>query len=422
MTAAMPERRLATEQISGAVERVTFHNDDSAFCVLRVKTKGHRGGNDSRERRWYAVLVSIAMRKIALTLAIFGACAACQAEHLPFKYLSSLQARWDVAELVCTATILDIAPTVGLRVIEGTPVREYLVTAHVDRVFKANWTEQTITFRSFGLQSTDGIVAYIGPPLADFRSNSRYLLFLRNETAPEVVTPVFETGIRLAPQGVATRYLHLVPPGASEDKSALAAEMITAIYSEPPSQRGSGDYFGHIGQLLGGASAARLFESFYQDGDPVLRVVAAKMAFGWSHGDPIVREHASKVLREVAADSSAPEFSRADAILKLAEMDVREARPYAEAVVQEAKNMSAREFALRALVRIGTRTSEAALLSALRDSTLVNQFLATYALQRIECGTSLDEKMFRRDHEEIVAAWKSHARRPLTMLPCRAVR
>src|ERR1700687_6185368 len=41
-TAAIPERRPATEGISGVIERVTFHNDDSGFCVLRVKTKGHR--------------------------------------------------------------------------------------------------------------------------------------------------------------------------------------------------------------------------------------------------------------------------------------------------------------------------------------------------------------------------------------------
>ncbi|MGA2646683.1 MAG: hypothetical protein ABSF15_18380 [Candidatus Sulfotelmatobacter sp.] len=42
MTAAIPERQLATEQISGVIEPVTFHNEDSGFCVLRVKTKGHR--------------------------------------------------------------------------------------------------------------------------------------------------------------------------------------------------------------------------------------------------------------------------------------------------------------------------------------------------------------------------------------------
>src|SRR3982074_2266050 len=42
MNAAIPERRPATEEISGVIERVTFHNKENGFCVLRVKTKGHR--------------------------------------------------------------------------------------------------------------------------------------------------------------------------------------------------------------------------------------------------------------------------------------------------------------------------------------------------------------------------------------------
>src|SRR5436853_5835545 len=42
MNAAIPERRPVTEEISGLIERVTFHNDDSGFCVLRVKARGQR--------------------------------------------------------------------------------------------------------------------------------------------------------------------------------------------------------------------------------------------------------------------------------------------------------------------------------------------------------------------------------------------
>jgi hypothetical protein len=42
MNAAIPERRPATEEISGLIERVTFHNDESGFCVLRVKARGQR--------------------------------------------------------------------------------------------------------------------------------------------------------------------------------------------------------------------------------------------------------------------------------------------------------------------------------------------------------------------------------------------
>jgi exodeoxyribonuclease V alpha subunit len=42
MDSATPERQPSTEQMSGLIERVTFHNDDSGFCVLRVKAKGQR--------------------------------------------------------------------------------------------------------------------------------------------------------------------------------------------------------------------------------------------------------------------------------------------------------------------------------------------------------------------------------------------
>ena len=42
MNAASPERRPSTEQISGLIERVTFHSDESGFCVLRVTVKGQR--------------------------------------------------------------------------------------------------------------------------------------------------------------------------------------------------------------------------------------------------------------------------------------------------------------------------------------------------------------------------------------------
>ncbi len=37
MTAARPR-----EHISGLVERVTFHSEESGFCVLRVKVRSHR--------------------------------------------------------------------------------------------------------------------------------------------------------------------------------------------------------------------------------------------------------------------------------------------------------------------------------------------------------------------------------------------
>jgi exodeoxyribonuclease V alpha subunit len=32
----------ATEVLVGLVERVTFHNPENGFCILRVKARGHR--------------------------------------------------------------------------------------------------------------------------------------------------------------------------------------------------------------------------------------------------------------------------------------------------------------------------------------------------------------------------------------------
>lgn len=40
--AAQVQSRAPTEQISGLIERVTFHNDESGFCVLRVGVRGQR--------------------------------------------------------------------------------------------------------------------------------------------------------------------------------------------------------------------------------------------------------------------------------------------------------------------------------------------------------------------------------------------
>ena len=38
-----PQPQLTTQEVlAGPVERVTFHNDESGFCVLRIKARGHR--------------------------------------------------------------------------------------------------------------------------------------------------------------------------------------------------------------------------------------------------------------------------------------------------------------------------------------------------------------------------------------------
>jgi exodeoxyribonuclease V alpha subunit len=41
MNATVSDKAIA-EEVSGSIERVTFHNDENGFCVLRVKVRGHR--------------------------------------------------------------------------------------------------------------------------------------------------------------------------------------------------------------------------------------------------------------------------------------------------------------------------------------------------------------------------------------------
>jgi hypothetical protein len=64
MNAAIPDRRPLTEKIFGVIERVTFHNEDRGFCVLRVKTKRHRGGNRGR---WWEGRAGLARIGLAAT-------------------------------------------------------------------------------------------------------------------------------------------------------------------------------------------------------------------------------------------------------------------------------------------------------------------------------------------------------------------
>ena len=41
MNSTVSDKAIA-EEVSGLIERVTFHNDENGFCVLRVKVRGHR--------------------------------------------------------------------------------------------------------------------------------------------------------------------------------------------------------------------------------------------------------------------------------------------------------------------------------------------------------------------------------------------
>ena len=51
-----PKASTPTEVLAGLVERVTFHNDENGFCVLRVKARGQRdlGSNKAEAAKYQA--------------------------------------------------------------------------------------------------------------------------------------------------------------------------------------------------------------------------------------------------------------------------------------------------------------------------------------------------------------------------------
>jgi exodeoxyribonuclease V alpha subunit len=37
-----PQPEASQEVLAGLIERVTYHNEENGFCVLRIKARGHR--------------------------------------------------------------------------------------------------------------------------------------------------------------------------------------------------------------------------------------------------------------------------------------------------------------------------------------------------------------------------------------------
>ena len=42
LTLIQPTNTQPSEVLAGSIERVTFHNAENGFCVLRIKARGHR--------------------------------------------------------------------------------------------------------------------------------------------------------------------------------------------------------------------------------------------------------------------------------------------------------------------------------------------------------------------------------------------
>lgn len=132
---------------------------------------------------------------ITLGLAVLlfpGPCVAA-GDDPPVAYLGFDQ-RLNYSDLVCSATIIDTWRTGGTLPLDSSVTAENVARADVESVFKGKLTSATITFRWYSWPAGPGGYVYAGPPLADLRSERRYLLFLRSDgsTGWRVTVPMYQ--------------------------------------------------------------------------------------------------------------------------------------------------------------------------------------------------------------------------------------
>jgi hypothetical protein len=233
-------------------------------------------------------------------------------EVSPTKYLPSIRGREHYSNIVCAATIVKTYSTGIVIQLEGEErsrltASTWIALARVDRIFKGVLGSQVIHFKYYGLgpRTND----YFGPVVADFRSGSRYILFLRGQGSALIVTvPFYQTEIEVASQ----------PPQFAESKPdlALARELIFGIESEPKTigRLAASHYFSWVEELIGRQSVP-LVEPFLSSGDRLLRYDAA-----WWLSFREVNTKVTNELKNAMQDESVDESERSAARDRLRDM------------------------------------------------------------------------------------------------------
>jgi hypothetical protein len=178
----------------------------------------------------------VMMRSVGLTLLVVAMLSPQACAQLPWTFPGDFRDRLRMSELVVSGTILGTAKA-GVRTVDGAKAVAHVASIRVDRVFQGKAPARQLRFSWFSLymrvEKGHGF-AYSGPPLADFRSGKRYLLFLKRAGSGwQVAMPVFAIEEELA---------GAPPRGAAEDLSrattkehyrALAEELEDAALAQP---------------------------------------------------------------------------------------------------------------------------------------------------------------------------------------------
>jgi hypothetical protein len=177
----------------------------------------------------------------------------------PWVYPGDFNDRVRGADLVVSGTTRSTVPQ-RTRVVDGVEVMVNEATIQIDRVFKGQVAQRDVKFAWFSPApvSGSGGVIYSGPPLADFRQNRRYLVFLRSDATSYVVTmPIYQLEVQLAPASPAKMSNVSPLPKEIQDRE-MAQELETAALSVPPPRPGvTGEaalYFPYVVDLIGGCA------------------------------------------------------------------------------------------------------------------------------------------------------------------------
>ena len=101
--APAPSSDTPTEHLTGSVERVTFHSDDTGFCVLRVKARGYRN------------LVTVVGTAATITPGEFIECQGCWVTHKNY----GLQFQTTHLHVVPPSTLEGIEKYLGSGMVKG---------------------------------------------------------------------------------------------------------------------------------------------------------------------------------------------------------------------------------------------------------------------------------------------------------------
>jgi hypothetical protein len=257
-------------------------------------------------------------RLVAVMLALLPI--GCTAATL--RYLPTIQQRWDVSDLVCTAVVSTPIPTGVTKRIDNRDRDQLSVEAHIERCLKGKRPKaQTIKVLGYTVYAArdlgDQGFLYAGPPTG-FVREGRNLIFLRRTDAPhqfEMAVPIYETAIHLADN----RPYYPDDNSSAGTRFALTQEFESALLQFDLRDI---EYIQRIFELLGSEEAVRELRTFSPRAPLAIQrdIAVSLLDNGQLDCEPLVIS--------LLMDTSAPEWKRHNAAYVLGDHGTQRAVPY----------------------------------------------------------------------------------------------